>query len=288
MSVRDGDDALELGGAQQQALATFEHASEVFVELGGPRPDDAAKLSAWVGHAVADAAAVTSAAAAASKLWLIGGAIVLAAGVATVASLVRDDRDPPADQDATAIASPEAAADQRSIALPPPAVDVARPASTSLTPIDADIAAVAPALSASKPKPRAHAEPTAATASAAELLRQAAVARRDGDRTRALELYRRIGREFRDSREDKVASVAIGRLELDAGRPERALAAFEAYLRDRSTGNLAQEAAFGRASALRALGRAEAERAALKDFVAKFPDAVQLQRARARLLELGG
>ena len=58
---------------------------------------------------------------------------------------------------------------------------------------------------------------------------------------------------------------------------------FDAYLR--SGGGLVQEARYGRIRALRKLGRASEERAAIARFIADYPKSVQAASLRARLSE---
>ncbi|MBX7078518.1 MAG: tetratricopeptide repeat protein [Nannocystaceae bacterium] len=278
------DEGLELDAAQAEALAGFEREAGVFDELGAARADDAARIAAWVDGAAATAGGAT-AAAAASKAWIVGGVVAAVVGAAAIAAVASR---PAAAPTIPVLAAPvvEPAAPEP-VAIEPPAIAPPSIAAPAIAPTPAPAVGSPPPPA---PTPRAAARPrddAPPATTAADLLREANAARRDGDKPRALTLYRRIGREFADSRERAVAQVAIGRLELDLGHPETALAAFDAYLRDRSTGNLAEEAAFGRASALRALGRTGDERAALRDFLARYPDSVQVERARSRLDAIG-
>ena len=66
-------------------------------------------------------------------------------------------------------------------------------------------------------------------------------------------------------------------------RAGRALRHFTRYLRKRPSGTLAKEALYGKARALRALGRRQAEIKALKSFVRRYPSSIYADRARARL-----
>lgn len=290
------DEPLELDDAQRDALAGFERDAGVFDELGAAQAEDAARISAWVEHATATAGAAgtaTTVAASTGKAWLVGGVIAATLGAGAVGLWAQPGpRDGETDRLATA-PSIEAPPIRTEATSPDPIAPVIEPL---LAPVIAPTVepeptpTPEPAVTARRAAARGREDrpATAPARAAADLLREANAARRDGDKPGALALYRRIGRDFPGSREDSVAAVAIGRLELDLGQPARALAAFDAYLRGHATGNLAEEAAFGRASALRALGRTDAEREALREFVARYPDSVQHGRARARLDALGG
>ena len=72
------------------------------------------------------------------------------------------------------------------------------------------------------------------------------------------------------------------------GQPGRALGLFDRYLARSKRGTLAQEAAYGRARALRKLGRRQAEIESLERFLRTYPGAVQAGLARQRLAELDG
>jgi hypothetical protein len=66
-----------------------------------------------------------------------------------------------------------------------------------------------------------------------------------------------------------------------------ALDHFGRYL-DTGGGSLAQEAAWGRARALGAIGRTDQERAALREYVERYPESLDVDRARRRLREIEG
>jgi len=102
------------------------------------------------------------------------------------------------------------------------------------------------------------------------LLAQAQAAQARGELAVASAHYAELLTRFPQSAEASVARLARGRLLLQQGRAQEALAAFDAYLAQ--GGGLGQEARLGRIEALGRLGR-DAERAkAVADFVARYPD----------------
>lgn len=102
------------------------------------------------------------------------------------------------------------------------------------------------------------------------LLAQAQSAQARGELAVASAHYAELLARFPQSAEASVARLARGRLLLQQGRAQDALAAFDAYLAQ--GGGLGQEARLGRIQALGLLGR-DAERAkAITDFVARYPD----------------
>jgi hypothetical protein len=103
----------------------------------------------------------------------------------------------------------------------------------------------------------------------------------------AVKAYRRLIRRYPLRPEARPARVSLGRLLLGPlGRPAAALRAFERYLSRTKHGTLAQEAAYGRIQALRALGRRKQEIVALRAFIKRFPGAVQKSNAVKRLRKL--
>jgi tetratricopeptide (TPR) repeat protein len=103
---------------------------------------------------------------------------------------------------------------------------------------------------------------------------------------RAVEIYRGIYEENPTSAVGGTALVSLGELSLSSlGDPEGALSAFDNYLS--RGGPLSQEAAFGKARALRALHRTADERRAIEQFLARYPDATQSRVLRQRLAALG-
>jgi hypothetical protein len=101
----------------------------------------------------------------------------------------------------------------------------------------------------------------------------------------ALALYEQLRATYPASAEARTVLVTMGKLELDLGRSQRALARFEAYLRD--GGPLVPEALAGRARAFRALGRGPEERRAIQQYLAAHPGGFEAPLFAKRLKELG-
>jgi hypothetical protein len=114
------------------------------------------------------------------------------------------------------------------------------------------------------------------------LFERANSARRAGRMLEASALYRELGTRFAASHEARVAVVLLARLQLDGGESEAALDGFEAYLAS-GHGALREQAMVGRAQALRRLGRAADERAAVGELLRAYPDAPYARLARERL-----
>jgi hypothetical protein len=107
-----------------------------------------------------------------------------------------------------------------------------------------------------------------------------------GDWPAAAQAYRELIRRHPGAASTDVARVSLGTLELDRlGQPAAALRSFEAYLAARPRGPLAEEAAHGRAQALRALGRTCDEIRALRAFLRDHPAALHHRRAARRLAD---
>lgn len=119
-------------------------------------------------------------------------------------------------------------------------------------------------------------------ASAAELFAQGNADRRNGKETEARTAYRELQQRFPSSVEAKVSLVSLGRLER-ASNPAAALRYFDAYLAQSAHITLAEEALFGRASSLQALGRTEQEQTTWRELLRRFPSSVYAERAQARL-----
>ncbi len=113
-------------------------------------------------------------------------------------------------------------------------------------------------------------------------------ARRAGAATsrRASTLYRRLQREYGDTREAALSSVPWGGLLLRQGQAERALEQFDRYLKTEPRGNLLPEALYGRGRALAALGRAADEKQTWRRLLSETPGSAYESHARRRLDEL--
>jgi len=130
-------------------------------------------------------------------------------------------------------------------------------------------------------------EPESAPLGPAELLERARAFRVARDWRNAVAAYQELLNQYPGSPQARNSIVSIGDIQLDhLGQPGRALASFDAYLARTRKGAIAQEAAFGRARALRALGRKGEEIRALESFLAEFPSAIQAPRAKQRLEDL--
>jgi TolA-binding protein len=70
---------------------------------------------------------------------------------------------------------------------------------------------------------------------------------------------------------------------LELGQSSGALSQFDRYLSRKPQGPLAQEALFGKASALARLGRLAEERRTWETLLARFPKSVYRDRANERL-----
>lgn len=120
---------------------------------------------------------------------------------------------------------------------------------------------------------------------AAEVYRVANDARRAGRTHQAILGYGRLQRGFPSSPEAHAAHVSLGGLLLKNGSSSAALAQFDAYLGS-GGGRLAAEALFGRAQALRALGRSAEEAQNLQRLVKTYPHSAYATHAQRRLHQL--
>ncbi|HWA71905.1 MAG TPA: hypothetical protein VG937_06225 [Polyangiaceae bacterium] len=136
-----------------------------------------------------------------------------------------------------------------------------------------------------RPAPVAAIEPS----SASELFSRANRARRDGNMTEAVRLYRTLQEHFAGTSEELVSRVTLGRLLLDRlGDSRGALVQFNSYLASPGGGALREEAMVGRALSLGRMGRTAEERTAWKALLDAWPKSAHRKRAEARLTELGG
>lgn len=108
-------------------------------------------------------------------------------------------------------------------------------------------------------------------------------ARRKGDATRAEALYRELQQRFPDSREARLSFVSLGRILLDRGKPDLALAQFDHYLEAGHEDALAAEAWYGRSRGLSALGRAAEARESWSQLRTRYPDSAYADLAARHL-----
>jgi TolA-binding protein len=128
-------------------------------------------------------------------------------------------------------------------------------------------------------------EPLQSTAK--ELFAEANAARRNGDILSTRRLYADLQTRYAWSAEAQVSRVALGRLLLERGHDVSvALAQFDDFLAHGSRTGLAEEALFGRATALEQLDRPEQERQTWQTLLDRFPGSIYAERARARLRNL--
>jgi TolA-binding protein len=144
-----------------------------------------------------------------------------------------------------------------------------------------------PAEAHRRPRPHSRALTVRTTSETpASLLRLAGEARGRGDVEGASTLYRRLQREYGDTREAALSSVPWGGLLLRQGQAERALEQFDHYLKTEPRGNLLPEALYGRGRALAALGRAAEEKQTWRRLLSEMPGSAYESHARRRLDEL--
>jgi TolA-binding protein len=151
---------------------------------------------------------------------------------------------------------------------------------------------VAPRRTARRPTHRAPATtkpaPDAGSAppepSARDLLLRAQRKRAARDFGGAARIYRKLIQKFPGSAEAQASLVSLGIIQLGPLRnPTGALRLFDRYLRLSRRGALAQEATLGRARALRALGRRQEEVQTLREFLRRYPRALQAPQVKQRL-----
>jgi hypothetical protein len=127
---------------------------------------------------------------------------------------------------------------------------------------------------------------TAAQPTPSSLLQKARRLRLEGRHSEAAAAYRELQQRHPSSAEARAALVSLGQLQLShLSAPSAALRSFDAYL-SREGGALDREALHGRIRALRALGRAGAERRAIEGYLRRFPSGVRANSLRLRLQEL--
>jgi tetratricopeptide (TPR) repeat protein len=135
-------------------------------------------------------------------------------------------------------------------------------------------------------------EPTApepvrrALPSAEEMFSRANSAKTEGRMSEAAALYRQLQHAYPRAPEATVSFVSLGRVHLASGQAREALTQFQRYLERLPRGPLAEEALFGRASALERLGRASEERQTWDELLRAYPSSLYAGRARARMERL--
>lgn len=219
-----------------------------------------------------------------ARRWLAyvaTGGLLLLSGSVAVAAVGRETLQRwlfPTSEESTAPAAPAPrAAEPRRANAPNTAVTAPEVASAATA---APTSAVAPAAlsTATRVSPRA----TEPMETAAELFASANALRTQGQAAEAERRYLALQARHPGSTEARVSLVSLARLEL-ASRPAQALRHFNAYLAQKAHSTLAEEALFGRASALGRLGRADEERAAWRQLVERYPGSVYAERAKSRL-----
>jgi TolA-binding protein len=121
--------------------------------------------------------------------------------------------------------------------------------------------------------------------SSASLFVAANLARRQGELSRATELYRTLQTRFPNSEEAQLSLVTFAKLQLDRGNAADALGSFEQYV-DRTGEPLEAEALVGRATALERLGRRGEAVAAWRSLVSRYPASTYARQATERLSTL--
>ena len=120
--------------------------------------------------------------------------------------------------------------------------------------------------------------------SAAALFAQALALRAEGKVDAAIAAHLRLQRLYPTARETGLSFALAGRLLLEKGASEQALAQFNQYLA--RPGDVAEEALVGRATALEHLGRSAAEAAAWQQVLERHPGSIYAARAKERLAAL--
>lgn len=293
------DDDTQLSAAQLALLGGFEgEAAEVFSELETAAPGDAALVerladaaitagpvgpaASGVGHG-AGGATVGVKVAAGVGLAAIAGIVVAALWSGGPSQPAGTPAPVPVKAIVAAEPEPPGAPQEPPVALPSP--DEVSPTADEdpapPVPEERSRSSAPPSAERRKPEPETEPEPAL---SARDLLKAANAARRTGDYAKAEAGYERLAREFSGSREAMIGRVSLGKLQLERlGKPAEALRNFDAYLAASGRGNLAEEALYGRARALRRLGEHAEERAAWSKLLERFPNTVHADEARRNL-----
>jgi len=208
-----------------------------------------------------------------------GLAYALAAGVLLSGSLAGAAANRAAIERLLGVAEQPTQVQPRPVAIP--ALRATPTPETEAPPVDAS-PALEPAPTTKVARRATEPQVKAAGSSATELFREANALRSQGQSAEAQKRYGQLQAQFPGAPEARVSLVSLGRLEL-ASKPAEALRHFNAYLTQAGNQTLAEEALFGRASALGRLGRGAAERAAWRELLARFPASVYAEHATTRL-----
>ncbi len=312
LALKSSDESLLLHGAgsDYDAMDTSRPGDEDFVERLAERA--AVRYASPSVHLAGRAGPRRRRASQLGAAVLLAG--VLAAGAWGIERTHRPAQATPADETpSSAVARPPGAAPARaprsqvndpdapapltaapSPAEPPPGAGVSSGAARQPTSPHGDAEALtgtspqpSPSPAAVAVAPRANgAEPGPSVASpvdAATLFARANSERKAGDVARAVASYGELQRLYPSAPEALLSHVLTARLALRSGDFSGALAHFDRYLAAARNGALVEEALQGRAQALRALGRPEAERRTLEELVERFPKSIQARAARSRL-----
>ncbi len=100
----------------------------------------------------------------------------------------------------------------------------------------------------------------------------------------AAQAYQELIKRFPASNVSRTSRVSLGYLQLQKlSTPKSALRSFNDYLNDPGSGSLTEEALYGKALALKALGQTTSEVRVLKILIKRFPLSFQAPAARKRL-----
>ena len=168
---------------------------------------------------------------------------------------------------------------QRPVPLPSPEPSAATHAVLAVPAPAEPIADPAPAASDAILQRTPRAQP-----SAAALFAQALALRAEGKVDAAIAAHLRLQRLYPTARETGLSFALAGRLLLEKGASEQALAQFNQYLA--RPGDVAEEALVGRATALEHLGRSAAEAAAWQQVLERHPGSIYANHAKERLAAL--
>jgi tetratricopeptide (TPR) repeat protein len=217
--------------------------------------------------------------------YALPAAAALVASVAMAAVYMGYAGKAPPEHDVTHSSRGEVAPPSGASPATPPA-PVANPALEGAPSFSVDDLPTAGAVGA--PAPHHAGGAGAATATAAELFRDANASRRAGELDKAVSLYGALVAGHADTPEALAARVSLGRLLLDRrGDAAGALVQFDAYLKSPSSdGALAEEARLGRALVFQRQGSHVEERRAWHELLEKHPDSLYAARARERLRAL--